>query len=122
MTEAQISCPTCQRQFPPASANPIKLRDDPAQAAPAMPPRSESQRIEDMAQSFGTFALLCLIGGGIAVFLGIVSIVGSAGGSSNASESGALYWVAAGALFSMAVSLFLISQIIHIRALLARKP
>jgi hypothetical protein len=75
-----------------------------------------------MAQSFGTFALLCAIGGGIAVFLGIVSIVGSAGGSSNASESGAGCWVAAGALFSLAVSLFLISQIIHIRALIARKP
>lgn len=104
--EASATCPTCQHQF-----NPQIFAPKTTPIANALP---DVDGIEFRAKVFSRLALLFLVPGLIAVAIGILSAV------QILYLSGA--WVFAGSCFGAATWLYLIAQIIHIRAQLAKRP
>jgi hypothetical protein len=122
INEEQVTCPTCSQEFKPALPSAPKQIDPPApKSQPRNPPAvatpNPSEGIATMAGVFTFLSILCLMGGVAGVFVGFSSGTGSAG-----DNDALIGWIVAGAGFGFATWLFLLAQIIHIRALLARKP
>ena len=76
---------------------------------------TEAEKIETQARSFTRVALICVVIGVLALLLGIYSCIGidATGGGS--------CWVVMAAMFGVAFWFYLVAQIIHIRALQAKK-
>ena len=72
-----------------------------------------------MAEKFVLVAVVVGIIGALAVGFGIEAFLNSAGSDDRPTFTP---WLVAGVCFSLGLWLFLIGQLIHIRALLARKP
>jgi len=77
-------------------------------------PVAASEKIQRQAESFTAAACLCVVIGVVALLIGMVSQVGEGTG-------GGLSWLVMGAAFGLALWLYLVAQIIHIRALLAKR-
>ena len=118
-----VKCPTCQREFFPVKTRLVR----PAPAAPPTPsevptvdrslsvfPPTESEKVRRQAESFSAAASLCVVIGVLALLIGIGLSVGEGTG-------GGLSWLVMCAAFGLALWLYLVAQIIHIRALLSKK-
>ena len=115
LAQEQITCPTCQRQWPPSRAKQIRQADPAkAPAVPATAAPGESDRIEDLAHICTGLSAICAI-------IGVVSLVIFIGGAIAGGNGGSVSWIIAIASLCFAPFLFLLAQIIYIRALLARK-
>jgi hypothetical protein len=114
MNEQSATCPTCAHEFKPKL--PPTVKRPPAYLGPKAAPHA-AERIETIAGVFTLFSIISAFIGLMGVFIGLVSVFGAQTGA-----DGLIGWEVAGACFGSAVSLFVVAQIIHIRALLARKP
>jgi hypothetical protein len=97
-------CAACEKWF--------KILSPSAAPNIALP---QSERLEITARNFEAGARICVAFGIVALVLGFFSTLGPD------AKGVSLFWVAMGALFGAAFCFYLLGQILHIRALLARK-
>jgi hypothetical protein len=113
MNEESVTCPTCANEFRPKL--PPTVKRSPSYLGPKAAPHP-AERIETVAGLFTLFSIISAFVGLMGFFIGMASAFGAQTGA-----DGLIGWEVTGAGFGSAISLFVVAQIIHIRALLARK-
>jgi hypothetical protein len=135
LLDDHVDCPNCRHPFNPeniqhlgsSSRSTVPTTASNGQSPAAafknhLQPKSELHKLKDQqvdgierqAGLFTTASIILAIVGIIGLFLGILALV-------TANSSSMPYWLFSGAFFGLALWIYLIAQVIRIRALLARK-
>jgi hypothetical protein len=128
LNEESVSCPSCARDFKPVRRLPEGFWPDPPNTTPEQKARYEKRKpgapvsavdkIEGQATAFEVAAIAFAVIGIITLFLAIVSATQTDENGNAISHF--MAWATTGSLFGLALWLYLIAQIIYIRALLAK--
>ena len=113
---AGILCPACGMGFVPdkfrESINPEWLSE--VKPSPAIESQNQREKIREQARGFVMISILIFFIGVLFLFGGIYDSIGALNGGD--APGGGLCWILMSAAFGLAFWLYLVGQVIHIRA------
>jgi len=110
-----LDCPTCGNSFKPVLPLPSATKEM-SELAAAQALRVESAKIRKRARETTCAAIFLAALGLLGIFAALSSISSAMESSDTNAHASPADWIFAGACFGSALALYLIAQVIHIRA------
>jgi hypothetical protein len=108
-----INCPGCLRDFAPIAPASPAITAKPAPRPPAAAQLDLRDRVDDLRRQGSAFTAVAVILFALAAFICFATFITHLGDSDHDSATG---YIASGSLLSLSLWLYLVAQIIHIRA------